>query len=150
MKKVDFDGSFDLVVQCTEVSDDVIRSYFAHFLSRGGDWQAFAIKFLPEVLRRGLKDRAAMIVPQPRKSAVWKVTSPPGGQGEGFAVRIGIVLAPEHVGRTIDMGPPADHAAEANRFRSFWGPKSELRRFPSGAIAEAVVWSSADAAGHWR
>ena len=147
MKKVDFDGSFDLVVQCTEVSDDVVRSYFAHFLSRGGDWQAFAIKFLPEVLRRGLKDRAAMIVPQPRKSAVWKVTSPPGGQGEGFAVRIGIVLAPEHVGRTIDMGPPADHAAEANRFRSFWGPKSELRRFPSGAIAEAVVWSSADAAG---
>ena len=146
MKKVDFDGSFDLVLQCTEVSEDVIRSYFAHFLSRGGDWQAFAIKFLPEVLRRGLKDRAAMIVPQPRKSTVWKVTSEPAGQGEGFAVRIGIRLTPEHVGRTIDMGPPADHDAEANAFRSFWGPKSELRRFPSGAIAEAVVWSSPDTA----
>lgn len=43
--------------------------------------------------------------------------------------------------RMVDIGPAADDkTGAAERFRSFWGPKAELRRFQDGKISEAVVW----------
>ena len=43
--------------------------------------------------------------------------------------------------RMVDVGPPADDKSGAvERFRSFWGNKSELRRFQDGKISEAIVW----------
>jgi U3 small nucleolar RNA-associated protein 22 len=40
----------------------------------------------------------------------------------------------------IDKGPSAD-SEDAKKFRSFWGSKSELRRFRDGSILECTVWS---------
>lgn len=36
------------------------------------------------------------------------------------------------------MGPAADDTEEAERFKKFWGQKSELRRFKDGRIVVAV------------
>ena len=49
--------------------------------------------------------------------------------------------------RSIDIGPAADAGPPAASFRSFWGPKSELRRFQDGKIAEAVVWEGESGSG---
>jgi hypothetical protein len=37
-----------------------------------------------------------------------------------------------HLCRLVDVGPAADDAAAAAKFRAFWGPVSELRRFQVG------------------
>lgn len=49
-------------------------------------------------------------------------------------------LHPVKSTRSVDIGPPADAADAAKEFRSFWGEKSELRRFQDGKICESVVW----------
>lgn len=36
----------------------------------------------------------------------------------------------------------ANVAPQALDFRTFWGEKSELRRFQDGSICEAVVWEA--------
>lgn len=52
-------------------------------------------------------------------------------------------------GRMVDVGPPADDKSRAvDKFRSFWGKKSELRRFQDGKISEAVVWECPPAERH--
>jgi U3 small nucleolar RNA-associated protein 22 len=40
--------------------------------------------------------------------------------------------------RGVDRGPSAQQRDAAHEFRAFWGEVAELRRFPDGAIAEAV------------
>lgn len=36
----------------------------------------------------------------------------------------------------------ASITVQASDFRTFWGEKSELRRFQDGSICEAVVWEA--------
>ena len=54
-------------------------------------------------------------------------------------VTLGLLLDTDHAYSIVNMGPPAD-SPKAAEFRSFWGEKSELRRFQDGSINEAVVW----------
>ncbi|CAI5527769.1 unnamed protein product [Closterium sp. Naga37s-1] len=68
---------------------------------------------------------------------------PPLGAGlpvvGGAPVLIGVSLAsPDTALRLVDKGPSADNKAEALKFRAFWGPKAELRRWKDGTITEAV------------
>jgi len=65
--------------------------------------------------------------------------SPDGSKALSFGLR----LNPEHYGRRVDRGPPAEDAAAALLFRDFWGERAELRRFKDGSIVEAVVWKTA-------
>jgi Nrap protein domain 3 len=44
--------------------------------------------------------------------------------------------------RIVDRGPAADAGAEADAFRRLWDAKAEMRRFPDGAINEAVAWDN--------
>eukprot|EP00887_Chlorella_sp_A99_P002636 scaffold6.g2636.t1 len=55
---------------------------------------------------------------------------------------------PASAARAVDLGPPADQAAAAGRFRALWGDKAELRRFQDGSICEAVVWEAGPAERH--
>jgi hypothetical protein len=41
---------------------------------------------------------------------------------------VGAVVDPVAVLRLVDVGPAADDAAGAGKFRKLWGDKSELRR----------------------
>lgn len=81
-----------------------------------------------------------------------------------FVVSLGIMLNNDKQERRVDKGPTtadgslltdlaadphavsgdnptiAQNFDELKRFRDFWGPKVELRRFKDGSIVEAVVW----------
>ncbi len=50
--------------------------------------------------------------------------------------------------RLVDVGPAADDARAAAKFRAFWGDASELRRFQDGKISEAVVWHAPQGGRH--
>ena len=62
-------------------------------------------------------------------------------------LRLGFVLDPANAQRLVDHGPAAEDKDAATKFRSFWGPKAELRRFRDGSITETVVWSAKDESG---
>lgn len=46
--------------------------------------------------------------------------------------------------RRVDRGPPTTDEEACLKFKSFWGQKSEMRRFKDGSIIEAVVWTDDD------
>lgn len=53
---------------------------------------------------------------------------------------LGLILDSAEAGRLVDQGPSAENDAACEEFKTFWGEKSELRRFKDGAILESVVW----------
>eukprot|EP00741_Cyanophora_paradoxa_P010847 tig00020544_g10486.t1 len=53
---------------------------------------------------------------------------------------VAVRLNEQNMNRLVDVGPASENTAEAAAFRSFWGPKAELRRFKDGTICESVVW----------
>lgn len=74
-------------------------------------------------------------------------TGLPCAAGDG-EVLVGATLDPTLALRLVDVGPPADDAAAAAKFRAFWGDAAELRRFKDGKISEAVVWGAGPGARH--
>lgn len=147
IRRVEFHAAFDMLVCCGGVTSAVAKSYPAHFLSRGGDWQAFASSLVAALLTRALGDRAALVVPETQPRLPWAITEPADRGESGVAVRVGVLLVPEHVGVLVDKGPAADVGADADAFRSFWGAKAELRRFADGSIRETVAWEARVAPG---
>jgi U3 small nucleolar RNA-associated protein 22 len=75
----------------------------------------------------------------------WLPTKAPPSPKEDH-VTLGLLLDTDHAFSIVNMGPPAD-SPEAAEFHSFWGEKSELRRFQDGSINEAVVWEEANQCG---
>ena len=76
-----------------------------------------------------------------------------GGGGVGFSLErpfilLGARLDPTVALRGVDIGPAADSGPAAAQFRTFWGDKSELRRFQDGKISEAVVWEVSPSTRH--
>ena len=71
-------------------------------------------------------------------SPQWLPTKAPPTPSDDH-VTLGLLLDTDHAYSIVDMGPPAD-SPEAAEFGSFWGERSELRRFQDGSINEAVVW----------
>lgn len=69
----------------------------------------------------------------------WDAAAPPPSV---HSLLLGIQLDAEKWSRGVDRGPPAVQREAAHAFRAFWGELAELRRFPDGAIVEAI--------GGWR
>ena len=95
-------------------------------------------------LKTGLGDRVLLIHLIPPGKTTWapaSATHPPKIHSE---VRLGLVLDPAHINRSVDRGPSAEHEAAAASFRQFWGEKAELRRFKDGSIQESLIWSATD------
>lgn len=91
------------------------------------------------VARRALGTRAILVRVLPRGAA--PVTPAKGAATAATdEVLLGIRVDAAEAVRLVDMGPAAEDTAAAADFRSFWGAKSDLRRFPDGRISEAVVW----------
>jgi hypothetical protein len=55
-------------------------------------------------------------------------TGSSGGVGVPRRIVVGAVVDPVAVLRLVEVGPAADDAAAAGKFRKLWGDKSELRR----------------------
>lgn len=93
------------------------------------------------VLKRAFGDRAQLVHISWGAPSSWEITSTPAAE-ESATIRIGLAFDPVHMARQMEFGPPAEEQEEAVRFRSFWGQKSELRRFKDGSILECVPWAS--------
>jgi U3 small nucleolar RNA-associated protein 22 len=55
-------------------------------------------------------------------------------------VKIGLLIDPQEAEKLVIKGP--SETEESSQFRSFWGPKSSLRRFKDGTILHSVIWST--------
>jgi U3 small nucleolar RNA-associated protein 22 len=86
-------------------------------------------------------------------AACWDSQSKPIDQLDSSVVTIGVILDNDHAHRRVDKGDDVnddksseinDQSIEKESFRSFWGQKSELRRFKDGSIVDAVVWAEQD------
>ena len=85
-------------------------------------------------------------------SSSWDRHSEPVDPLSSFVVTVGLVLDNDNAHRRVDKGADSSSAgslessqtAAGEMFRSFWGNKSELRRFKDGAIVDAVVWGEQD------
>ncbi|GJP77229.1 hypothetical protein CLOP_g7661 [Closterium sp. NIES-67] len=101
------------------------------------------------VVARGMGERATAVRVYPREvPAGWRLE-----QGmpavAGAPMLIGVSLAsPDTAFRLVDKGPSADNKAEALKFRAFWGPKAELRRWKDGTVTEAVAWEGTQSLRH--
>lgn len=100
-----------------------------------------------EVLKRGLGDRVTQITILSDRPQGWQVGSARPPVSSRAAVKVGFVVNPDTVNRTVDHGPAAEAKAEAAAFRNFWGEKAELRRFKDGRILESLIWAPSDS-GH--
>ena len=118
------------------------------------------------VTRRALNDRVKIVStcvrykikndstdPLGPSVSSWDRFSPPKNPSDCCVVTMGLVLDNDHAHRRVDKGVDpsvdvsaevSDEAADITDFRSFWGRKSELRRFRDGGIVDAVVWGEQD------
>lgn len=115
------------------------------------------------VVKQALGDRARLVHVL-RRPLPGAATDDAGGGGSGGSalqafrqrgyvpparhVTVGALMDAAAAGRLVDVGPPADDARAAAKFRKFWGAKAELRRFQDGKINEAVVWQAGPADRH--
>lgn len=67
--------------------------------------------------------------------------------GKGWEIVVGLVINLERASNRIDRGPSAEDSEAVSKFRSFWGNKSQLRRFNDGSIVEAVLWGDDNTSG---
>ena len=98
-----------------------------------------------QALKIGLGDRVLLIHLTPPGRRAWSPASQTHPPKINHKIRIGLVLNPAHINRSVDRGPPAEDKVAATAFRQFWGEKAELRRFKDGSIQESLIWSATDA-----
>lgn len=142
MKSVPFIQTFDQYLQIPNISslevvckkDDLL----GHLIDHPGDWTPVVTDWLLHLVDKGLGKRVDMLCFEPQAPCQWPVGKTPPDRGQK-ALTLGLLLNSDHSDVVLDTGPPAD-SAEATSFRSFWGEKSELRRFKDGSILEAVLW----------
>ncbi|OWF47935.1 nucleolar protein 6-like [Mizuhopecten yessoensis] len=108
----------------------------------GGDVVATVTPSLISVLQRALDRRITLLQVKQESTPQWSINDDPPTPGSQGQITVGVLLNPDTCTSVIEKGPPAD-SPEAEDFRSFWGEKSELRRFKDGSICEAVVWMQA-------
>eukprot|EP00899_Mesostigma_viride_P014212 jgi/Mesvir1/22792/Mv14179-RA.2 len=139
-------ADFDVHVRVTLPAPDS-----ATLLASDTDGVRSACLRVEQLLARALSDRARLVVANSRVAeGELDLTKPLRvGSPATHTVSVGIFLAASEAAfRLVDVGPAADHKEEAKRFRDFWGPRAELRRFKDGTIAEAAVWECPPASRH--
>uniref|UniRef100_A0A663FFP6 Nucleolar protein 6 n=1 Tax=Aquila chrysaetos chrysaetos TaxID=223781 RepID=A0A663FFP6_AQUCH len=110
-------------------------------MDRGGNYVATALPFVVSLLARGLAGRALLVAHSLPQIPEWSIDAEPPKHKDVGPLTFGLLFVPEFAASTLEKGPQADHP-EALDFRTFWGEKSELRRFQDGSICEAVVWEA--------
>ncbi|XP_015703764.1 nucleolar protein 6 [Coturnix japonica] len=110
-------------------------------MDRGGSYVAAALPFIVSLLTRGLAKRALLVAHSLPQTPEWPIDTEPPKHKDIGSLMFGILFVPEFAASTLEKGPQADRP-EATDFRTFWGEKSELRRFQDGTICEAVVWEA--------
>ncbi|OXB79791.1 UNVERIFIED_CONTAM: hypothetical protein H355_012851 [Colinus virginianus] len=107
----------------------------------GGNYVAAALPFIVSLLTHGLARRALLVAHSLPQTPEWSIDAEPPKHKDVGSLMFGLLFVPEFAASTLEKGPQAD-LPEATDFRTFWGEKSELRRFQDGSICEAVVWEA--------
>ncbi|XP_065520202.1 nucleolar protein 6 isoform X2 [Lathamus discolor] len=110
-------------------------------MDRGGNYVAAALPFIISLLVRGLSERALLVAHSLPQISEWPIDAEPPKHKDVGPLTFGLLFYPDFAASVLEKGPQADHP-EALDFRTFWGEKSELRRFQDGSICEAVVWEA--------
>nr|XP_030113545.1 nucleolar protein 6 isoform X1 [Taeniopygia guttata] len=113
-------------------------------MDQGGNYVAAALPFIVSLLARGLSQRAQLVAHSLPQVPEWPIDAEPPKHKDVGPLTFGLLFVPEFAASMLEKGPQADHP-EALEFRTFWGEKSELRRFQDGSICEAVVWEASTA-----
>jgi len=102
-------------------------------------WRRVYADAVSDVITQGLGDRAFRVHATYDATETWTTTSKSDDKKE-FRVCLRIDLNPENAWELVQKGPSAEDKVASREFRSFWGKKSELRRFNEGTMLESVVW----------
>lgn len=98
-----------------------------------GYWYPYVERTILTVLRKGLDKRVHAILPitdaHEGSLKPWAINEQHAAEEK--TLKIGLVLNPEFALDILDKGPQSN-LPEAEEYRQFWGPKSELRRFQDG------------------
>ncbi|XP_065071800.1 nucleolar protein 6-like [Rhopilema esculentum] len=120
------------------------ESLKAQLVDSGGDWLPVVLASIVPKLVQGLGNKIQDLQIKQQCAQEWTVdVAPP--QSSITDATIGFLIDPDHAENIIDIGPPADDP-KAKEFRTFWGAKSDLRRFKDGSINEAVLWEASNKA----
>ncbi|GAA5969887.1 hypothetical protein JCM3765_002928 [Sporobolomyces pararoseus] len=107
---------------------------------------SYLVSSISATLSRALGTRARAFLLSPPPSLSISATSA-SLIPSSVDLSLGILLDPAESGRLVDQGPSAEDESACEEFRSFWGSKSELRRFKDGSIVESVVWDQPSPGG---
>ncbi|KAK9457688.1 Nrap protein [Dipodascopsis uninucleata] len=94
-----------------------------------------------KILKEGLAERASVISTHYSYTKKFPLSATKPSDESGV-LTVGLILNAELCERQVIHGPSAEDKEEAEKFRRFWGHKSELRRFRDGSIIESVVWQT--------
>ncbi|TPX62830.1 hypothetical protein PhCBS80983_g00180 [Powellomyces hirtus] len=101
----------------------------------------FLLTFIPKLLKKALKNRAALVCARSEPLSSWRCsTAPTTHEDLETAIHIGLMLKGEDSLAVIELGPSADDEEGTQAFRELWGEKAELRRFKNGDIMESVLF----------
>ncbi|XP_056022983.1 nucleolar protein 6-like isoform X2 [Ostrea edulis] len=139
---VDFLRKFDITFHIQNISKTEVDKLQREdrYIDYGGNFIQALKPDVHTLLCRGLGNRASVVQYRQFPVPQWDVTCDPPSHESADPVMIGLQLDPEFAFSVLDKGPIAD-SVEAKEFLSFWGEKSELRRFKDGSICETVPWS---------
>ncbi|XP_064421100.1 nucleolar protein 6 isoform X2 [Latimeria chalumnae] len=108
-------------------------------MDHSGNYVTTTLPYILSLLTRGLGRRIHLLSHVLPQTPEWPIGADPPKHKDIGHLSFGLLLDSEFAADVLDKGPQADQP-EAAEFRSFWGEKSELRRFQDGSICEAVVW----------
>lgn len=145
LKKLEFSNKFDVIVhlpRCLKkfpMTLEILKKFMDHGALTA---HVYSEMILCSV-KRALTDRITLAQQSSDHllcaNKRWNLKSLPYDPStEDGTFTFGLLLEQEKSLRIIDIGPPAD-TAEAEEFRKFWEPKSQLR-LQNGTISETVVW----------
>ncbi|XP_070542039.1 nucleolar protein 6-like isoform X2 [Ptychodera flava] len=143
MTPVPFQMKFDQIFHISRLSN--LKSAVAKFddddrlVDFGGNYVTAVLPSIIEVLEKGLGKRIKLLGMCQPDIKEWNVDQRAPHWKDLSHLTFGLLLDNEFASSILDKGPPAD-TAEAAEFRSFWGERSELRRFQDASIREAVLW----------
>lgn len=95
------------------------------------------------ILKNALGDRVSSILIQnKRTTSTFPLNKRNNNQQHSKSYIIGIQLNPDECDKLVTKGPNDTEDEQAAKFRSFWGPKTTLRKFKDGSIQHCVVWTA--------
>lgn len=127
-----FSQIFDAIFQIN--SSDMTRSSSPDY--RGAVWDFSSETY--KNLKKAYGNRAQLVHVQQPPIKTWSLGAPL--PSEASQVLVGVIFDFAQMSRQMEHGPPAEEQRDAAKFRSFWGDKSELRRFKDGSILECLEW----------